>query len=153
MTMRVVAGDLSDPAVVALLEAHVAAMRANSPPGMAYVLDLDGLRRPEIDFFAVREGEALLAIGALKRLDAVSGELKSMRTATAHLRRGAAARLLDHMIALARARGWRRLSLETGTGPYFDAALTLYRSRGFRNGAVFGDYAASAFNQFLHLDL
>jgi putative acetyltransferase len=76
-----------------------------------------------------------------------------MRTHPDHLRKGVAAALLDHLIAEARRRGYVRLSLETGRGPDFEPALALYRSRGFANGAAFGDYPASEFNQFLHLAL
>lgn len=94
-----------------------------------------------------------MAIGALKEIDASTGEAKSMRTARAHLRRGAAALLLEHLITTARDRGYRRLSLETGSGPAFEPALALYRRYGFKNGEPFGAYEASAFNQFLHLQL
>ena len=80
-------------------------------------------------------------------------ELKSMRTHPDHLRRGVAVALLDHLIGEAKERAVTRLSLETGSGPAFDPALALYRKRGFANGEAFGDYAPSAFNQFLHLKL
>jgi putative acetyltransferase len=146
-------GDFTDPRVIALLKEHLAGMHANSPPGSVYALDLSGLQRPDITFLALWDGDDLLAIGALREMTERSGEIKSMRTAQAHLRRGAGARLLEHMIALARARGYQRLSLETGSGEAFDAALALYRRYGFQNGEPFGDYEASAFNQFMHLDL
>lgn len=97
--------------------------------------------------------EELLGCGALKELDPSSGELKSMRTATPHLRRGVASRMLEHLLSVARSRGYARVSLETGSGPAFEPALVLYRSRGFVDGPAFGDYAATEFNQFLHLDL
>jgi putative acetyltransferase len=76
-----------------------------------------------------------------------------MRTHPAFLRRGVAAALLEHIIGEARARGLARLSLETGSGPAFEPALTLYRRRGFSPGEAFGDYKRTAFNQFFHLDL
>lgn len=76
-----------------------------------------------------------------------------MRTHPDRLRRGVAAALLDYIIAEARARGLRRLSLETGGSPAFEPALALYRKRGFTDSEPFADYARSAFNQFLHLDL
>jgi putative acetyltransferase len=99
------------------------------------------------------EGDEILGIGALKALDATSGEIKSMRTHPNHLRRGVAAALLEHIIDEARARGFCRLCLETGSGPAFEPALTLYRKRGFVDGVPFSDYERSAFNQFLHLRL
>ena len=75
------------------------------------------------------------------------------RVSPAHLRRGAAAALLDHIIGEARGRGLARLSLETGTGLEFEPALALYRGRGFVDGEPFADYRPSPFNQFLHLAL
>ena len=78
---------------------------------------------------------------------------KSMRTSDAHLRKGVASRILDHIIVEARRRGYTRLSLETGSGPAFEPALTLYRQRGFTEGGAFGGYEKSPFNRFMHLDL
>jgi putative acetyltransferase len=76
-----------------------------------------------------------------------------MRTHPKFLRRGVAAALLEHIIDVARVAGMKRLSLETGSGPYFEPALSLYRRRGFVNGDPFGDYQRTAFSQFLHLNL
>jgi putative acetyltransferase len=146
-------GDFSDPRVVALLGEHLAGMRASSPPGSVYALDLSGLKAPGVTFVTAWEGESLLGCGALKHLDRAHCELKSMRTAAAHLRRGVGAAIVEHLMALARSRGYRRISLETGSGPAFEPALALYRRYGFANGEAFGEYAASPFNQFLHRDL
>jgi putative acetyltransferase len=145
--------ELDDAAVRALLEYHLQQMHAQSPPGSVYALDLSGLRQPQVRVWSVWRDDALAAVGALRVLDDGGGELKSMRTHPAFLRQGAAAALLEHLIGVARAEGLRRLSLETGSGAAFEAALALYRRRGFRNGPAFGDYAPSAFNQFLHLPL
>ena len=128
-------------------------MRDGSPPGLSFALDLSGLRAPDVTVWAVRRDGAVAGIGALKALGDGGGEIKSMRTHPDHLRRGVAAALLDHIVAAARARGLRRLSLETGSGPAFDPALALYRKRGFVAGGPFGDYEASDFNRFFHLDL
>ena len=145
--------DLSGEQVRALLALHLSGMHANSPPGQVSALDLSGLRVPEITMWSVWDRSELLGIGALKALSNRSGEIKSMRTHANHLRRGVAAALLGHLIAEARQRGYRRLSLETGSGPSFEPALALYRKHGFTNGEVFGDYTRSDFNQFLHLEL
>ncbi|HLH03083.1 MAG TPA: GNAT family N-acetyltransferase [Bryobacteraceae bacterium] len=145
--------DLTGSAVRSLLAIHLAGMHANSPPGSVYALDLSRLQAPNVTVWTVWQGETLMAVGALKDLGDGTGELKSMRTHPEQLRKGAASALLDHIIAEARARGMTKLSLETGSGPYFDAALTLYRKRGFVNGAAFGSYVQSPFNQFLHLNL
>jgi putative acetyltransferase len=146
-------GDFDDDRVKALLTRHLEGMHASSPPGHVFALDWSGLQKPEISFYTLWEGEELLGFGALKELEPRAGEIKSMRTADAHLRRGVATRILDHIIAEARRRGYRRLSLETGSGPAFEPALKLYRQHGFTDGPPFGGYQSSAFNQFLHLDL
>jgi putative acetyltransferase len=151
--MRTVPADLDDPQVRALLAEHLQAMHANSPPGAVFALDPSALRDTSVTVYCVWQDEALLAIGALKWLSPVHAELKSMRTARAHLRKGAAATLLDRLIAVARAGGCRRLSLETGSGTAFEPALALYRRYGFTSGDAFGDYVASNFNQFMHLQL
>jgi putative acetyltransferase len=146
-------GDFADDRVKALLTRHLEGMHANSPPGHVFALDWSGLQKPEISFYALWDGDALLGCGALKELEPRAGEIKSMRTADAHLRRGVGAAILDHIIAEARRRGYTRLSLETGSGPPFEPALTLYRKYGFIEGGAFGDYVKSPFNRFLHLDL
>lgn len=146
-------GDFGDARVKALLTRHLEGMHANSPAGHVFALDWSALQRPEISVYALWEDDELLGVGALKELGAGAGEIKSMRTADAHLRRGVGAAILDHLIAEARRRGYARLSLETGSGPAFEPALRLYRKRGFIEGGAFGDYEKSPFNQFLHLDL
>jgi len=152
--MRIVKpGDFGDPRVKALLARHLEGMHANSPAGHVFALDWSGLQKPEISFYALWEGEELLGVGALKELEPGLGEIKSMRTADAHLRQGAAAAILEHIIAEAQRRGYRRLSLETGEGPAFDAAFKLYRKYGFTEGGAFDGYVKSPFNRFLHLDL
>jgi putative acetyltransferase len=151
--MRIVEDDLTSALVLALLRLHLEGMHASSPPGSVFAFDVERLRQPDVTFWTAWDGEALLGCAALKDLGDGAGELKSMRTHPDHLRRGVAAALLEHLIGEAQARGWRRLSLETGSGEAFDAALALYRRRGFVDGPAFGGYPATDFNQFLHLDL
>ena len=145
--------DLSGEPVRRLLALHLAGMHANTPPEHVFALDLSGLKAPGITVWSVWRGSDLAGLGALKALGNNSGEIKSMRTAPNHLRQGVGAALLAHIIGEARRRNYRRLSLETGRGAAFEAALALYRKHGFANGEAFGDYAASDFNQFLHLEL
>lgn len=145
--------DLSGEATRELLRLHLTGMHANSPPGHVFALDLSGLQAPNVTVWSVWSGEGIAGIGALKALDDGTGELKSMRTHPRYLRQGVGATLLEHIIAAAQARGMSRLSLETGSGPSFEAALSLYRKRGFVDGDAFADYVRSHFNQFLHLTL
>jgi putative acetyltransferase len=148
MSFTIREGGLDNPQVIALLEIHARGMLDNSPPGACHFLDLSGLKTPDITFLTCWEGETLLGIGALKQIDARTGEIKSMRTAQAALGRGVGAAVLRHIVALAEDRGYAALKLETGTGPSFDAAHALYARRGFVPCAAFGDYTASAFNRF-----
>lgn len=151
--MQIRDDDLSDARVRDLLEYHFEMMHENSPPGMAYVLDVEGLKAPGMSFWSVWAGEDLLGFGALKELAPTHGEIKSMRTHPDHLGKGAGAAMLDHIIGVAKARGYQRLSLETGSTPTFLPAIALYKKRGFETGEPFAGYATSDFNQFLHLDL
>ncbi len=145
--------DLTGGAVRALLALHLAGMHATSPPEHVFALDLSGLQAPEVTVWTAWDGEALAGVGALKALGDGVGEIQSMRTDPRRLRRGVGAALLEHIIGEARRRGYRRLSLETGRGSAFEAALALYHRRGFVEGDAFADYRASAFSQFFHLDL
>ena len=145
--------DLSGAQTRALLALHLASMHAASPPGSAFALDDTGLRAAEVTVWGAWRGDRLAAIGALKMLHDGEAEIKSMRTHPDFLRQGAGQAILEHIIAAARARGVRRLSLETGSGSAFEPALALYRRRGFTDGPAFADYVPSAFNQFLHLDI
>ena len=145
--------DLSSTATRSLLHLHLTGMHSNSPPGHVFALDLSGLKSADVTVWSAWNGDDICGIGALKQLDASAGEIKSMRTHPDYLRRGVAAALLERIIDEAQARGFRRLSLETGSGPAFEPALALYRRRGFVNGETFSDYQKSDFNQFLHLEL
>jgi putative acetyltransferase len=151
--LKITLADLDDPQVQALIAYHQRAMQEGSPPGLSFALDLSGLKAPGVRVWAVHVGGQAAAIGALKRLDEKSAELKSMRTLPQYLRQGLAAALLEHIIAHARAEGLTRISLETGSGPAFEPALALYRKRGFVNGPAFADYVLTDFNQCLHLAL
>jgi putative acetyltransferase len=146
-------GDFDDTRVKALLTRHLAGMHAHSPRGHVFALDCSALQQPEISFYTAWEGEDLLGFGALKELEPSVGEIKSMRTADEHLRKGVATAILEHIIAEARRRHYSRLSLETGSGLAFEPALRLYRKYGFVDGGAFGEYQQSSFNQFLHLNL
>lgn len=143
------AGDLDSEDVRRLLAFHFAEMRGNSPPDACHVLELDGLRDPRISFWSLREAGRLLCVGALKQLDSAHGEVKSMRSAPDSLGRGAGSAMLAFIVAEARRRGYRRLSLETGSTAPFAAALHLYAREGFAPCPPFGGYRATPFTRFL----
>ena len=148
--------ELDDPGrddVRALLERHLAFAHEHSPPEDVHALDLDGLRAPEVSFYSVRVDGALVGVGALKELDATHGELKSMHTAMEVRGRGVGRAMVDHLLAEARRRGYRRVSLETGSNEPFVPARSLYQRVGFVECEPFADYELSDFSTFMTLDL
>jgi putative acetyltransferase len=145
--------DLSSPAVAALLEEHLANMRIVSPPDSVHALPIEKLRSPDITFWSVWQDGVLLGCGALKEIDPRHGEIKSMRTAAGHLRKGVARAVLDHIITQARRRGYRRLSLETGSMPAFEPARQLYARAGFTNCEPFADYVTDPNSVFMTMEL
>ena len=132
--------DLTHPAVIALLREHLQWMHRTSPPESVHALDVDALRGPGMRFWTLWDGAALAGCGALRLLEAGHGEVKSMRTAQTHQRRGVASRMLDHIMDDARRQGCTRLSLETGSMAYFAPARALYARAGFTVCGPFGDY-------------
>jgi putative acetyltransferase len=151
--MHIQPDDLRHPQTIALLDAHRRSMFDHSPPESVHALDLDGLRKPEISFWSVWEGDALLGCGALKALNARQGEIKSMRTAAEHLRRGVAARMLEHILQVARSRGYTQLYLETGTPAAFAPARALYARYGFKECPPFADYVEDPYSVCMCLEL
>ena len=146
---RIIEDDLSGAPIRALLEVHFAGMLANSPVDSCHFLDFDGLNAPDVTFWSIHDDGALAGCGALKMLDLAHGEIKSMRTADGFLRRGVAARMLEHIMAEARARGLERLSLETGSSAAFEPALALYRRYGFEDCLPFAGYKPDPFSRFM----
>lgn len=138
--MHVRRDDLSGPEVRDLLEEHLSDMARLSPPESLHALDMDALRKSEITFWTVWSGSVLLGCGALKELDPGHGEVKSMRTSSAHRRKGVARTMLTHIIAEACSRSYTRLSLETGSMQAFEPAQRLYASFGFTCCSPFADY-------------
>jgi putative acetyltransferase len=145
--------DPSTPDVRALLEVHRAFSYANSPPEDVHVMDIDALQSNDVSFFSCREDGALLGVGALKRLDDRHAELKSMHTAEAARRRGVARALVDHLLRVARERGFSQISIETGALDAYAAARALYIGAGFQPCAPFADYCESPNSTFMTLAL
>jgi putative acetyltransferase len=151
--MKIELDDLTRPEIHALLNEHLRNMYEVTPPESVHALDLEKLRRPEITFWSAWDGPLLLGCGALKELDPEHGEVKSMRTPSALRRRGAGRALLAHLIDVARSRGYRRLSLETGSNAAFKPAQKLYESAGFTYAGPFADYVDDANKVFMTMQL
>jgi putative acetyltransferase len=149
----IVPADLDDPRVIAMIQTHVTRARAETAPCSAHALDLSGLKSPDVSVWTMWDDTALVGTGALKRLSSDHGEVKSMYTDVAYRRRGAGRVMVEHIIAAAQDAGLERLSLETGSAPYFQPAVALYRSRGFVDCQPFGTYVLDLNSVFMTLVL
>lgn len=142
----------ASPHVAELLEHHLRELRSVMSD-YAFALDASGLSAPNVTFWTAWQADTLLGFGALKELNDSHGEVKSMRAAPAARGKGVGRAVLNHIISIARERGYARISLETGTAPLHEPAISLYRSAGFASCDAFADYQPSPHNQFMTLDL
>jgi putative acetyltransferase len=136
-----------------LLGVHLAFAYDNSPSEDVHALDVDALCDPAVSFFSCRRGGRLLGVGALKRLDTNHAELKSMHTTAAARGQGVGRAMVEHLLATARERGYRRVSLETGTMEAFAPARLLYLSSGFTVCPPFAGYFESPNSVCMTLEL
>jgi putative acetyltransferase len=159
LPMHIRLDDLSDPRIAQFLEEHLQDMRATSPPESVHALDLSKLRDPSVHFWSAWLGEAgatdstLVGTVAIKRLDAQHAELKSMRTSAVFRGKGIAKQVLLYVLDRARGLGFQRLSLETGTQPFFAPAHRLYLAHGFEPCGPFGNYTLDPHSRFLTMAL
>lgn len=150
---RIERDELTGEAVVALLAHHLAEMHRISPPEHCHAMPVERLREPDVTFWSAWDGDTLACVGALKELDAAHGEIKSMRVAADYAGQGAGQAMLLHIMAEARARGYRRLSLETGKQVEFVPAQRLYEKHGFAVCPPFADYSDNAYSLCMARDL
>lgn len=151
--MRIVEGDLASDDVFALLQEHLASAADESPAASNHALSMDALTGSEITFWSVRDADELLGFGALKELDTMTGEVKSMRTARQYFGKGVGSCLLQHIVNVARKRGYSRLLLETGSAPEYAAAYALYEKFGFEFCEPFANYRGDPYSRFMMLQL
>jgi putative acetyltransferase len=151
--MEIKVDDLSGAEVRELLREHLQDAARHSPPESVHALDVEGLSRPGVTFWTAWEEGRLIGCGALKELDGGHGEIKSMRTVASHLRRGVASKMLDHIVGEARRRGYKRISLETGSMEAFEPARRLYANFGFRYCGPFADYVEDPYSVFMTKEL
>lgn len=147
--MEIRVDDLTGPEVISLIGEHLHGMKLHSPPESIHALGLEALKKPEITFWTVWRNDQLMGCGALKELDSQHGELKSMRTAAAHLRKGVAQAMLEHIFKEAKLRGYKKLSLETGSMEAFLPARKLYEKYGFNYCGPFADYTEDPNSLFM----
>jgi putative acetyltransferase len=151
--MRITIDDLSGKEIAEFLEEHINDMKGISPPESKHALDLEGLRKPEVTFWTLWDDQTLAGCGALMELNASHAEIKSMRTSSLVRQKGIASKLLQHMLSEARKRGYCRLSLETGSMPFFEPARNLYARFGFKYCAPFANYKEDPNSAFMTIEL
>lgn len=149
LELRIIEDDLTGDAIAALLQLHLDEMHAFSPPESVHAMAIARLREADVTFYSAWHGDRLAACGALKQLDAARGEIKSMRAAPEYRGKGAGKAILRHLLAEAVARGYGRVSLETGSSEEFVPARSLYRAHGFTDCGPFGDYRDDPFSLFM----
>ncbi|MEH7109736.1 GNAT family N-acetyltransferase [Bacillus sp. JJ1764] len=147
--MEIKIDDLTGTEVIELISEHLYGMRLNSPAESIHALNVEKLKQPNITFWSAWEGNALAGMGALKELDPFHGEIKSMRTSSAFLRKGVASQMLQHILGEAISRGYKRISLETGSMAGFAPARKLYESFGFEFCPPFADYIEDSNSVFM----
>jgi len=151
--MRITVDDLSEKEIAEFLEEHINEMKGVSPPESKHALDLEELRKPEITFWTVWDDQTLVGCGALKELNTAHAEIKSMRTSSQCRQKGVASKLLQHVLNEARKRGYDRLSLETGSMPFFAPARQLYTRFGFQYCTPFAEYKEDPNSVFMAIEL
>ena len=151
--MQIIVGDYDDPRVVALLQAHVTRARAETGRGSAHALDPEAMRGSGLQLWAAWDGPDVLGVAGLRQIGAGHGEVKSMFVSESARRCGVAGALLRHLVDVATTQGMTRLSLETGSWPYFAAARAFYAGHGFTPCGPFGDYRPDANSVFMTRDL
>jgi putative acetyltransferase len=152
-SLRIELDDLSRLPVIALLAEHLRNMHELSPSDQVFAFDASKLKAPDVSFWTAWNGELLLGCAALKELSSAEGEIKSMRTPTARRRTGAGRALLNHIVCVARSRGYQALYLETGRHPAFAPAQALYGSAGFTRCGPFRAYRENGNSVFMSLTL
>ena len=153
MSIRIQSADLDTPEFAALIDTHAELMLSLSPPGSCHFLPMEGLRTPDVTVWEMRDGDKLIGCGALQELSATHGEVKSMHTLSVHRGAGLGRKMLNHVLSVARDRGYTRLSLETGSMDGFKPSRTLYQSAGFEICPPFGDYVEDPNSVFMTLAL
>lgn len=151
--MEIKIDDLTGMEVISLIGEHLHGMSLHSPPESIHALGLKDLKKPGITFWTAWDGNQLMGCGALKELDPLHGELKSMRTASAYLRKGVAQAMLEYIMNEAKRRGYKKMSLETGSMEAFSPARKLYEKYGFSYCPPFGDYTEDPNSVFMSREL
>ena len=151
--MKSIENNFDDPQVNELLIKHFIELRSVSPPGSTHVLDIPGLKDPTIRFWSLWDDKELIGCGALKLLEKDHGEFKSIRVVDKYRKNGMGEKIISHLIDQAKQIGIKKLSIETGSGDFFDPARKLFKKFGFKNTGPFAHYKIDPNSCYFTLDL
>ena len=129
-----------------ILQAHWLFCTSSTPIEHVYALDASKLFSPDITVFGARIDGELVGVGAMRKLDLLHAELKSMHTLAEFRGSGIGKAMVAQIEDFARSSGIERMSLETGTNEAFKPARELYKSLGYNSCDAFGDYVLSEDN-------
>lgn len=151
--IQIIEDDLSGKEIALFLQEHIQEMKRVSPPESKHALDFDGLKAPEITFWSVYSENRLIGCGALKELDSLHAEIKSMRTSKSSRGQAIASTLLKHIILTAESRGYNTISLETGSMAFFAPARKMYLKHHFQYCTPFDGYKEDLNSVFMSRQL
>ncbi len=151
--LEIAVTDPRRPEIVQLVRAHLDFANLHSPPEDVHALDLEALVSDDITFYSATVDGEVRAMGALRELDESHGELKSMHTAAAARGTGLGRAMVEHLLSVARDRGYRRVSLETGSMDAFVPSRNLYKSFGFEECPPFAGYVESSYSVCMTLEI
>ena len=153
MDLIIAVADPDADDVRALLDRHLAFASGESPPEHVHALPGAAWTDPDLTLFEARRDGSLLGVGAIRRLDDTQAELKAMHTRAEARGQGVGQAMLAHLLRVARARGYHRVNLETGTMAAFAPARAMYRKAGFRPCPPFGAYTVNPYSVCMTLAL
>jgi len=142
--MKSIENNFNNFEVNKLLKKHFKELKSVSPEGSTHVLDIEGLKTPEIKFWSLWENDNLIGCGALKLLNDIHGEFKSIRVADKFRKKGAGVKIINHLIGEAKKIGIKEVSVETGAGSFFKPARKLFLDAGFKSCEPFSHYKKDA---------
>jgi len=135
--------EITSPVAAALIQTLNTELSGRYPEAGAthFRLDADEVAEGRGAFLVAYEGGKPIGCGAIRRLDADTGELKRMYVAADCRGRGVGRMMVNALEAQGRRLGVSRIVLETGVRQ--PEALALYARAGFERIPAYGEYVGS----------
>lgn len=126
-----------------------AIMQPLTPREFQFQMTAEQIAESDTTLFVLRDGAGnAVGMGALKVHDRKLGEIKRMYTRPLIRGTGQGGLILETLENLARKKGLRRLVLETGEAPGFEAAWRVYERGGYTQCGAVLDYPDSGWSRF-----